>query len=65
MTPTHDARLHALQDWLASLPAALSLQPDSLRPASADARQGGPGHPASCFWGVPNLGLIEAQRRTR
>ena len=37
MTPTHDARLHTLQRWLASLPATLSLQPDSLRPASADA----------------------------
>jgi hypothetical protein len=37
MTSTHDARLHALQRWLASLPGDLGLQTDSLRPASADA----------------------------
>jgi len=35
MTP--DERLHALQRWMAALPADLMLQPDSLRPASADA----------------------------
>jgi aminoglycoside/choline kinase family phosphotransferase len=32
-----DERLQALQRWLAQLPAALALQPQSLRPASADA----------------------------
>jgi len=37
MTPTDDLRLQALQGWLASLPAGLGVQPDSLRPASADA----------------------------
>jgi hypothetical protein len=37
MTATHDLRLQALQGWLASLPADLGVQPESLRPASADA----------------------------
>jgi aminoglycoside/choline kinase family phosphotransferase len=37
MTPKEDERLHALQRWLASLPAGLALQTDTLRPASADA----------------------------
>ena len=37
MTPAHDPRLQALQDWLTNLPAGLGLQPESLRPASADA----------------------------
>jgi len=37
MTPTPDPRLQALQSWLAGLSANLELQPDSLRPASADA----------------------------
>ena len=37
MDPMNQTRLHALQGWLASLPAALDLQTDSLRPASADA----------------------------
>jgi aminoglycoside/choline kinase family phosphotransferase len=32
-----DLRLGQLQRWLASLPATLKVQPDSLRPASADA----------------------------
>lgn len=34
---TTDLRLQQLQRWLAALPASLRLQPDSLRPASADA----------------------------
>jgi len=37
MTLTNDPRLQALQDWLKRLPAELGLQPESLRPASADA----------------------------
>jgi aminoglycoside/choline kinase family phosphotransferase len=37
MSAADDPRLHALQRWLAQLPAALALAPDSLRPASADA----------------------------
>ena len=37
MSTAHDLRLQALQDWLARLPAELGLQPESLRPASADA----------------------------
>ncbi len=35
--PTADARLAALDAWLRTLPAALGLDPESLRPASADA----------------------------
>ena len=34
---TPDLRLLQLRHWLAALPASLRLQPDSLRPASADA----------------------------
>jgi aminoglycoside/choline kinase family phosphotransferase len=37
MNAADDQRLHALQRWLAQLPQALALAPDSLRPASADA----------------------------
>jgi aminoglycoside/choline kinase family phosphotransferase len=37
MTPAPDPRLQALRGWLASLSPELGLQPDSLRPASADA----------------------------
>lgn len=37
MTAPNDARLQALQRWLAQLPSALALAPDSLRAASADA----------------------------
>jgi aminoglycoside/choline kinase family phosphotransferase len=37
MNLADDARLQALQGWLAQLPATLALAPDSLRPASADA----------------------------
>jgi aminoglycoside/choline kinase family phosphotransferase len=37
VTATADPRLLALSGWLAGLPRALGLQPDSLRPASADA----------------------------
>lgn len=37
MTATGDPRLLALSGWLAGLPPVLGLQPDSLRPASADA----------------------------
>jgi hypothetical protein len=37
MTPTKDTRLQELQGWLERLSPALALQPQSLRPASADA----------------------------
>jgi aminoglycoside/choline kinase family phosphotransferase len=37
MNPSHDARLDALARWLGTLPPALALDADSLRPASADA----------------------------
>ena len=37
MTAARDVRLPALRDWLAGLPRELGLQPESLRPASADA----------------------------
>lgn len=38
LTPSHpDTRLALLQDWLRAQPAALALDIDSLRPASADA----------------------------
>jgi len=37
MNSMNEPRLQALDSWLASLPSALALQADSLRPASADA----------------------------
>ena len=37
MNSSHDARLHALARWLQTLPPALAVNPESLRPASADA----------------------------
>lgn len=37
MSPTADSRLDPLRHWLRGLPAALALQPDTLRPASSDA----------------------------
>ncbi|MGE8590011.1 MAG: aminoglycoside phosphotransferase, partial [Alcaligenes sp.] len=37
MKNDHDPRLAQIRNWLDSLPAALNLAVDSLRPASADA----------------------------
>src|SRR5690606_19373473 len=37
MSAPDDTRLQALRAWLAQLPPALALAPDTLRPASADA----------------------------